>query len=152
MKKYLYCLCLLFLFLCCSAVEAQEYKVTEIQLQKLEQNLTALEQNRQKALEQANESKERAKKLNEYAENLQEQLQAERIIATNLEKSLTKSEDEKASLANENFLLNEKLTKQKLKNKNLIITIVIESCILVMIILFFALSLYLKIKKSVLLF
>lgn len=151
-KNYVFCFCLLFLYVCCSVAQAQEYKITELQLQQLEQNLTALEQNRQKALEQANESKERVKKLNVYAENLQEQLQTERTIVTNLEKSLTKYEDENNSLRNEIYSLNDKLTKVRLKNKNLAIVITIETFVLIITGLFIALSLYLKIKKSVLLF
>ena len=126
MKKILLLFCV---FACLSAVRAQEYKITEAELERLENISTALEARSLSLLQQVQELTSSSRRLERKAQNLtqklqeaqaisknlNELLQAERTTSQSLSASLIESEKEAARIQAE--LHNEKLQRQKAVNQ-----------------------------------
>lgn len=146
-RDYFYFLFLFVLAFVFSVVaRAQNYTITENELQTLEKTLTSLELNNANLLEKAQKSESKAANLQSKAESLQSKLEAQIATTTKLERSLVQYEIEKQNLLNDCIKLERSIASEKLKNKNKTVVIIILSCLI--IILLFLACLYLLRKKS----
>lgn len=157
MKKLLLLFCV---FACLSAVRAQEYKITEAELERLENISTALEDRNLNLLQQVQELTSSSRRLENKAQNLErklqeaqmtsknlnELLQAERTTSQNLSASLSAYEKEVSQLQTE--LSDEKLQRQKAVNQRntYLFATVLEAMV---IIGFAALKIILRLKRLV---
>ena len=148
-KLILYTVIVLLLCVYCAVARAQEYTITESQLQTLEQTLTSLESSKQKALEQATKSAEKAQSLEKLATDLVKKLEAQTNTTTELEKSLSRYEKQNAQIMADNNALQQQVCLLEKKNKNKLIVILVLLFIIFIIVVLILLYLYLKIKKIV---
>ena len=141
MKKILFLFCV---FVCLSAAQAQEYRITEAELERLENISTALEARSLSLLQQVQELTSSSRRLESKAQslerklqeaqaiskNLNELLQAERTTSQSLSASLIESEKEAAQL--KEALSAEKLQHRKTRaQRNKLLLILIGEALLI---------------------